>query len=334
MPDKSAWRRGIFVFLIVASLALLTVSFRETQTGVVHDVRQAFGSLLSPLQALGSRIAEPFQNGYDWFKSVWSAKKRADELELQLNTLQGRLVDLEEQRQENQRLQALLELKEKATYPAGTQFLVAKVIAKAPSQWEAWILINKGSSDDKRLKVGMPVVGATPRVGDTLVGKGLVGKIVEISAHTAKVQLILDSQSAVSAKIQSSRAEGILHGSMEGKVTMDYVDRDLPVTPKLVVVTSGYGGVYPAGIPVGLVSSVGEETINIYKEIEVQPFVDFRVLEEVMVLLVDLPDPLASTTSTTAPAGASSTSVSTPSTTTTIRLTTTTRSTTTTTAVR
>ena len=54
-----------------------------------------------------------------------------------------------------------------------------------------------------------------------------MGKIVEVDRHTAKVQLIIDSQSAVSAKIQSSRAEGILHGSMEGKLTMDYVDRDL-----------------------------------------------------------------------------------------------------------
>ena len=67
---------------------------------------------------------------------------------------------------------------------------------------------------------------------------------------------------------------------------MDYVDRDLAVDPMLVIVTSGYGGVYPADVPIGLVTRVGEETINIFKEIQVQAFVDFRVLEEVMVLLV------------------------------------------------
>jgi rod shape-determining protein MreC len=182
----------------------------------------------------------------------------------------------------------------------------------------------------------MPVVGATPRVGEALQGKGLVGKIVEVDAHTAKVQLITDSQSAVAAKIQSSRAEGIVHGSMEGKLSMDYVDRDLAIEPKLVVVTSGYGGVYPAGVPIGLVSSVGEETINIYKEIEIQPFVDFRVLEEVMVVLVVLPNPLESTT-TIAGSGATTTTRSTTTTipvTTTIGSTTTTRSTTTTTVKR
>ncbi len=294
MSDKSAWRRGIFVFLIIASLALLTVSFRESPTGPVHAVRQGLASMLSPLQALGAKVAEPFQDGYDWFKSVWAAKKKADQLEIERDTLQGKLVQMEEQREENERLTGLLKLQTDISYPEGTEFLVARVIAKSPSQWEAWVLINKGTADG--LKTGQPVVGATPRVGEALVGKGLVGKIVEVDQHTAKVQLIVDSQSSVSAKIQSSRSEGILHGSMEGKLSMDYVDRDLPVDNKLVVVTSGFGGVYPAGLPIGLVSSVGEETINIYKEIEVQAFVDFRVLEEVMVLLVELPDPLMTTT--------------------------------------
>jgi rod shape-determining protein MreC len=328
MSDKSAWRRGVFVFLIVASLALLTVAFRESETGPVHAVRQAFASVLSPLQALGAKVAEPFQDGYDWIKSVWSVKKDKEALEVQKDTLEGLIIQLSEQKDENARLRALLDL-QTVSYPEGIEFMVAKVIAKSPSQWEAWVLIDKGTDDNKALKVGMPVVGATPRVGDALPGKGLVGKIVEVDAHTAKVQLIIDSQSAVSAKIQSSRAEGILHGSMEGKLTMDYVDRDLVVDPKLVVVTSGYGGVYPAGVPIGLISSVGEETINIYKEIEVQPFVDFRVLEEVMVLLVVLPNPLAPTTTTVG--GGATTTLPTTATT---RSTTTTSSTTTTTSGR
>jgi rod shape-determining protein MreC len=304
-PDKSAWRRGVFVFLIVVSLALLTVSFRETEAGPVHAVRQAFASLLSPLQSVGAKVAEPFQDGYDWLRTLWTAKKKADALEVQKDTLEGMVVQLQDQKEENQRLKALLDL-QTVSYPEGIDFLVARIIAKSPTQWESWVLINRGTADG--LKVGQPVVGATPRVGEALVGKGLVGKIVEADRHTAKVQLIIDSQSAVSAKILSSRAEGILHGSMEGKLTMDYVDRDIAVDPKLVVVTSGYGGVYPAGVPIGLVSSVGEETINIYKEIEVQPFVDFRVLEEVMVLLVVIPNPLAPTTTTVTAAGDSTTS--------------------------
>jgi rod shape-determining protein MreC len=283
-PEKSAWRRIVFVFLIIASLALITVSVRESATGPVHEIRAAFGSLLAPMQSFGAQVAKPFQDGYDWLKAVGADRDRADKLQEQLDTLQNELVILQEQSEENQRLRGLLEMGDHLVYPGGTTFLVAQVITKSPSQWEAWVEVDRGSSDGMR--VGQPVVGATPIVGETLPGKGLVGNVVEVYEHTAFIQLITDSQSAVAAKIQGSRAEGMVHGSLQGRLTVDYVDRDLAVEPKLVVVTSGYGAFYPADIPIGLVTSVGEETINMYKEIQVQPFVDFRVLEEVMVLII------------------------------------------------
>jgi rod shape-determining protein MreC len=317
--NKLAWRRGVFVFLIIASLALLTVSFRESESGPVHAVRDAFSSMLEPMQSWGAKIAEPFQNGYDWLRTIWGAHKRAEQLEKELQVLEGELVQLQEEAEENQRLKSLLDLRDKGTYPEGTDFLVAQVIDKSRTLLDNWVKIDKGSADG--LRVGLAVVGATPTVGETLIGKGLVGKILEVTAHTAKVRLIIDPQSSVAAKIQGSRAEGIIEGSSDGALIMDYVNRDLAVDPKLVVVSSGYGGVYPADIPIGIVTSVGEETINIYKEIEVQPFVDFRVLEEVMVLIVPETADIGPTTSSTLPAGttqATSESATSPATTTSV----------------
>jgi len=285
MPrNKVAWRRAVFVVLIIVSLALLTVSFREAESGPVHSIQQFAAGLLSPLQSWGAKVAKPFQNGYVWFKTIWSAHKRADDLEKQVQTLQGEVVKLEEQSEENERLKGLLDLRDKGTYPDGTDFEVANVILKSPNHWESWVLIDKGAADG--LRVDLPVVGATPTAGESLAGKGLVGKITEITDHTAKVLLITDSESSVAAKIQGSRAEGIVEGSVSGSLTMDYVDRDIPVDPKLIIVSAGYGGVYPADIPIGIVANVGEEDVNIYKEIQVQAFVDFRVLEQVMVLKI------------------------------------------------
>ena len=304
MPrNKVAWRRVVFVVLIIASLAVLTVSFRETESGPVHSIQQGVAGLLAPMQSWGARIAQPFQNGYQWLTTLWSAHKDAQRLTGQVQVLQGQVIELQEQAQENQRLKSLLDLKDKGTFPAGTDFIVARVTVKSPTKWQAWIVVDKGSDDG--LKVDQAVVGSTPLAGETLTGKGLVGKIVEVTAHSAKVQLITDSDSSVAAKIQGSRAEGLVEGSITGRVIMDYVDRDIKVDPKLVVVTSGYGGVYPADIPVGIVSNVGEEDVNSYKNIEVQPFLDFRVLEEVMVLVVpagssSVPTPgTAGSTSTT-----------------------------------
>jgi rod shape-determining protein MreC len=285
MPrNKVAWRRVVFVVLIIASLAVLTVSFRETESGPVHAIRQGTAGLIAPMQSWGDRIAQPFQDGYQWLTTIWSAHKDAERLAEQVQVLQSEVIKLQEQGEENQRLKSLLDLKDKGTFPAGTDFIVARVVAKSPNKWQAWIEIDKGSDDG--LTVDMAVVGSTPVAGEALAGKGLVGKITAVTPHSAKVQLITDSESSVGAKIQGSRAEGIVEGSVSGRVIMDYVDRDISVDPKLVVVTSGYGGVYPPDIPIGIVVNVGEEDVNSYKAIEVQPFLDFHVLEEVMVLIV------------------------------------------------
>ena len=311
MPrNKVAWRRFIFVALIIASLAVLTVSFRETESGPVHAVRQGTAGLLAPMQSWGARIAQPFQDGYDWITTLWSAHKDAQRLTEQVQVLQGQVIELREQSEENRRLKSLLDLRDKGTFPAGTNFIVARVTLKSPTKWQAWIEIDKGS--DNGLKIDQAVVGSTPLAGETLAGKGLVGKVIEVTAHSAKVQLVTDSESSVAAKIQGSRAEGVVSGSVTGRIIMDYVDRDIKIDPKLVVVTSGYGGVYPADIPIGIVVSVGEEDVNSYKDIEVQPFLDFRVIEEVMVLIVPegpntvgIPGTTGTTgsTSTTSPTG-------------------------------
>ncbi|MFH0916907.1 MAG: rod shape-determining protein MreC [bacterium] len=312
MPrNKVVWRRLVFVVLIIASLALLTVSFRESESGPVHAVQQAGVSVLSPLQSWGSRVAEPFQNGYRWMLTIWSAHKEAERLAEELQLLQGEAVKLKEQAEENQRLKSLLDFREKGTFPEGTQFEVARVTGKSPTRWEAWIQIDKGSADGVR--IDQAVVGATPIGGESLAGKGLVGKVIAVTAHTAQVQLITDSESSVAAKIQGSRAEGIVEGSVSGKLIMDFVDRDISVDLKLVIVTSGFGGVYPPAVPIGIVASVGEEDVNIYKEIEVQAFVDFRVLEEVMVLIVP---PTTTTTTPTSTTTSAATSTSTSTTTT------------------
>jgi len=297
MPrNKAAWRRAVFVVLIIASLALLTVSFRESESGPVHAVQQAGAGILSPLQSWGARAAEPFQDGYEWIRTIWSAHEEAQRLRAELQELQGEAVKLKEQAEENARLKGLLDLKEKGTFPDDTEFVVARVIGKSPTRWEAWVQIDKGSEDG--VEVNQPVVGATPMASDSPSGKGLVGKVITVTASTAQVQLIIDAESSVAAKIQGSRAEGIVEGSVSGSLTMDFVDRDITVEPKRVVVTSGYGGVYPPAVPIGIVTNVGEEDVNIYKEIEVQSFVDFRVLEEVMVLLMPADDGSSSSTTT------------------------------------
>ena len=317
--NKVDRRRLVFVVLIIASLALLTVSFRQTDSGPVHAIRQAAISVFAPVQTVGAKVAKPFQDAYRWISTLWSAHQEVDRLRIELQALQGEAFKLREQTDENRRLRGLLDLKngleEKGIFPANTEFKVARVIGKSPTIWNAWVDIDKGSADG--VQIDQAVIGATPSVSDAVIGKGLVGKVINVTKYSARVQLISDGESSVSAKIQDSRAEGFVEGSVSGQLVMNYVDRDIVVNPKQIIETSGFGGVYPPNIPIGIVSSVGEEDVNAYKRIEMDAFIDFLVLEEVMVVIVPTtpntysPNATSSTTSSSIITDSSTTTSST-----------------------
>jgi rod shape-determining protein MreC len=275
-------RRVLFAALVVVSLVLLTVFVREPATGLLHSVQNDGSDTLSPVQSFAARAVQPFRDAYRWAGDVIGANARNQKLQVENESLRGQLVLLSEADAENDRLKELLDFREADIFPAGSTFEVARVINKSPTKWEAWIQIDKGSDDG--IALNQPVVGATLPVDKSLSGKGLVGKVIGVGKNNARVQLIVDQGSSVAAVVQGSRAEGIVGGSLSSRLVMDYVERDQPVEEKLIVTTSGFGQIFPKGIPIGIVQSVGEVDVNIYKQIEVRPFIDFDTLEEVMVI--------------------------------------------------
>jgi rod shape-determining protein MreC len=142
------------------------------------------------------------------------------------------------------------------------------------------VIIDKGSNAG--LKVNMPVVDA----------KGVVGRLVAVSANYAKVLLIIDQNSAVDSLVQRSREKGIVKGLSPEMCKLDYVLKTGDIDPGDLVVTSGMGRVFPKGLPVGKVLEVSNIPWKLFKDIHVRPMVDFTKLEEVLVILKE--DPLLS----------------------------------------
>jgi len=269
---QSEPKRGnpaLLAVLIILSLVALTLYFRESDSGVLHDARRVVLAISAPVEAAGTWATSPFRAVGNFFDGLGASKKHLAALEAQNEELKARLAELEEAELENQRLQALVQFADENDLAS----LGAQVIGQPTSTWEGVLTINRGSVDG--VEPGMPVVAA----------QGLVGQVVDVTPYASTVRLITDQQSGVAAMVQSSRTPGIVRGSVSQELTMEYVDRtSLPVVGD-VVITSGIGGVYPKGIVIGDIIEVDDQRGELYPDIVVKSRVPINEIEEVLVLV-------------------------------------------------
>lgn len=262
-------RLGVLVVFVALAVVLMTVWFRESETGPLHRVRLGVQAATAPVSAAGEFVTRPVRGLFSWASDLGVSRSQLEQLRSQNESLRTRVAQLEEARQENIRLRALLKLAKSG----GVQSKAARVIGRPTNSWEGIITIDLGSKDG--ITVGMPVVG--PR--------GLLGQTVEVASGSARVRLITDQRSGVAAMVQRNRAVGILKGTIEGRLDLDFISRETTVKPGDVVITSGLGGVYPKGIVIGEVAEVDKASNTLYQSIRVEPSGDISGLEEVLVLI-------------------------------------------------
>ena len=169
----------------------------------------------------------------------------------------------------HERLKNLIQFSQTLHWPVKA----AQVIGRDPTGWFRSVIIDKGAN--MGLRLNMPVVNAC----------GVVGRIVSISSNYSKVLLILDQNSAIDCLIQRSRDRGMVKGLLREICSLDYVVKSSDVENNDIVVTSGLGGVFPKGLPVGKVLNVREHPNELFKSIEIKPAVNFSKLEEVLVII-------------------------------------------------
>ncbi len=192
-----------------------------------------------------------------------------DQLKRNLSELNQKNQACAEMEIANARLRQYVELKDRTPL----KLIAAEVIAKDPSPWYQTMIINKGQSNG--VAVNCPVI----------LSAGVVGNVVAVSSQYAKVLLIIDRNAALDALIQRTRDRCIVEGTNQNTLKLNYVLRQTDVVVGDTVISSGFDGIYPKGIPIGRVSKIIPETSGLFKEIEMEPFVDFSKIEEVMVIL-------------------------------------------------
>jgi rod shape-determining protein MreC len=274
--------------LVLASLAMITVYFRESPNGGLHDFQSAGSSALRPFEIAASRVARPFEDAWNWTADIFHAKSENEKLREQVKDMRQQAIQASQAVEDRNALRKLLRIQRVPAYEDLARTAVtAEVVSNPVSQFDQTMVIAAGSSS------GIQVYDAV------ITERGLVGQVTKALDDTALVTLLTDKESAVTAKDQQTGAIGIVRHSQgpEDLLFLDSVYKDKLVNTGDVVVTAGkqsgkkLSSFYPRGIPIGQVTKVGQTDVDPFQDVQLMPFVDFTSLDVVLVLASNEPRP-------------------------------------------
>jgi rod shape-determining protein MreC len=269
--------RLLVVALVSISLAVITLDYRQRDSGPLAGVGAAAKAFMAPMQKAVTTVTEPIG---DFFSGVAHLPSLADENE----RLRVENAELKSQTQADSFDQAqyeglldLLELSRALEPPV----VASTVIANGVSNFEYTITIDKGSSQG--VAVDQPVATGSP--GAPM----LVGRVVEVTPNSAEVRLIIDRSFAVAATIEGTREAGLVEGSGDADLRMSLVEPGTLIEGDEPVFTQGYeldgeAGLYPPGMLIGQVSRLVPADNATQEYVEVRPAVDFETFQFVLVL--------------------------------------------------
>jgi rod shape-determining protein MreC len=285
--NRSAFRRrAVIGGLVVLALVLITVSFREPTSGPLHGVQSAGATVLRPFEVAAERVAQPFRDVYGYFAGLVHVKSENEKLKAQVNKLRQQALLGEAARSQNQNLRKQLNFIDSPLFPADYTPVNTRIIGWR-NEFDQRVVIAAGRNNGIHQET--PVV----------TSDGLVGSVTQVSPTAALVTLLTDESSAVQARDAETNALGIVrHGAGQGSLIVDRVTKDKLVKVGDVIVTAGtrskqYPSLFPAGIQIGYVVSVGQSDTATYKQIQIQPFVDFSSLDAVTALITKKKNPQA-----------------------------------------
>lgn len=268
MLEIATRRRPFFLLVIVISAQLVLLAFQIRRQRDIRLIRMWTVETITPFERGGSWVVRVFGGGWRNYVNLRHAREENERLQSRVEELEMSNRALESRAAEAERLASLLNFRE--TH-AEVPMLAAQVIGSGTEASSHTVIINRGERD--RLRKNMPVI--TP--------DGVVGKIVEVYPSASQVLLITDKDSGLGALLGNSRTHGIVKGTGDSFVRLDYLVNDEKVNTGDVVVTSGEDRIFPKDLPVGTV--VDAKPAIPFQVIHVRPVARLDRLEEVLILL-------------------------------------------------
>lgn len=262
--------RALALLGIVAGVCLLLLTLQ--MRGRAAGASDALAIFTTPVQTVVSRInrtAFGLWSTYQDWKNVRAENRRLRDEAQRLRVESLRVSEVDE---ENRRLRRLLQLKE--ALPLET--ISGEIIGREWGGWVRSLTVNRGRTSR--------VVRLTAVIGPD----GLIGRIVDVRGGSSVVQVLTDPASTVGAHVVRTRTPGIIEGEPRGTIRFKYMARDgAGMQVGDMVVTSGLGGLFPRGIPIGRIRSIDDRGSALFHYAQIAPAVDFARIDEVLLLTGD-----------------------------------------------
>lgn len=277
----------VWAATLAVLLALLNLPLSAAR-GAKSAIREALAPLHALFQGAAIRAGETFSTLSGIGGLVGENRRMTEEIAI----LKGRVRELEAFERQNDELRGLLGF----ARASRRRLIPCEVIARDAGGWWQTLRVGRGSADG----VEPDRAAVTP--------DGLAGRVISASPNTADVLLLSDPNCRVSARIVRNGAFGVVSGQGAGfsgplVCRMDFINRNHPVRPGDVVVTSGLGGIFPPELPIGAVDRVTLDDSGLYQRAEILPRADLGRLRYVFVVVTE-PRPGESPPAPSAAAGA------------------------------
>jgi rod shape-determining protein MreC len=256
----------ITILTLIASFLVFTnTSFFARGYGSIKGGAAEFAG---PTLSVLSKPAKFVRYLCDTYVDLVGARKENVQIKKRLGTLELENQRLPELENENKRLRTVLNLMDQRR----NTMVAARVVGEDVKNWFKCIIIDKGRDHGVREK--MPVI--TP--------KGIVGQAVEIDKWHSKVMVINDTNSSVDVFVEGRNTRGMLEGTGQSALKLKYIlkNDEIEIGDKLV--TSGKDGIYPKGVPAGIVITVNRSKAGIFTDVDVMPYNNFKRLDEVLIV--------------------------------------------------
>jgi rod shape-determining protein MreC len=272
-------RRIVAGALVLLSIVLITIYFREPAGGTLHGAQSAGATVLRPFEVGANRIAQPFRDAYGYFAGLIHAKSQNAQLKSDLDKLRQQEIQNSTAAQENALLKRELHYVSSPRFPKDYDYVPTDVVGRPQSEFDQQVTIGAGSKS--LIRRDDPVV--TP--------DGLVGKVTEVAHDQAQVTLLTDPSIYVSALDHNTGAVGVVNsGEGSGTLALTRVDKSQTLNGRDLIVTQHWrfgtlASLYPAGIVIGTLTGASQSDTSLFWQAQIDPAVDFSSLQSVLVLI-------------------------------------------------